>query len=125
LKLFPEELCKREKIACQYTSGLNISLELPRVDQNIQSAWAQYTLLSSRRDRLQETLKSENIPSVVYYPKSLTQQDGYKKFPKVSSGTKISNLLPNKVLSLPMHPHLDPDDQQRIIEKVNLFELKN
>lgn len=125
LKLFPEELCKREKIARQYNSGLNISLGLPRVDQNIQSAWAQYTLLSSRRDRLQETLKSENIPSVVYYPKSLTQQDGYKKFPKVSSGTKISNLLPNKVLSLPMHPNLDPDDQQRIIEKVNLFELKN
>ena len=69
------------------------------------SAWAQYTLIVDDRSATQAKLKEAGVPSVVYYPKALTDFSGYKDFPVVS-GVHISDHLPSKVLSLPMHPYL-------------------
>jgi dTDP-4-amino-4,6-dideoxygalactose transaminase len=52
---------------------------------------------------------------VVYYPKSLTQQGGYRDFPIVKSGVRVSDDLPSKVLSLPMHPYLTEGEVDKII----------
>jgi dTDP-4-amino-4,6-dideoxygalactose transaminase len=80
------------------------------------SAWAQYTLIVEDRSSVQARLKEAGIPSVIYYPKSLTQQSGYMDFPIVSSGVPVSDDLPSKVLSLPMHPYLSKEDQAAIID---------
>lgn len=122
LKLFPEELTERSEIAKRYNHGLPGSLRLPTIELGVQSAWAQYTVRSERRDELKKFLNEQNIPSVIYYPKALTQQNGYKNFPSVSTGTPISNELPTQVLSLPMHPYLQREDQQKIIDAVAFFE---
>ncbi len=116
LKLFPEELLLRQKVAETYNYYLQDLYTVPVINSEKTSAWAQYTLVLSDRSKIQNALKSKGIPSVVYYPKSLTQQTGYKNFPAVSSGTHISDALSTKVLSLPMHPYLTSEEILKISE---------
>ena len=65
---------------------------------------------------MQSKLKEADIPCVVYCPNSLTQHSGYMDFPIVSIGLRVSDNLPSKVLSLPMHPYLLHDSQAEIIK---------
>ena len=114
LKLFPEELRLRSEVAKIYSSQLSEICKVPTLELNNSSAWAQYTLQLENRDNLQNKLKEEAIPSVVYYPIALSQQAGYKHYPTVSSGVETSELLAEQVLSLPMHPYLTPHSQNNI-----------
>ena len=116
LKLFPKELLLRQKVAETYNHYLQDLYTTPIIHSEKTSAWAQYTLVLSGRSKIQNALKSRGIPSVVYYPKSLTQQIGYKDFPVVSTGTHISDALATKVLSLPMHPYLTSKEIVKISE---------
>lgn len=118
LKIFPEELELRRKVAKNYSLGLSALVKVPLVKDNHESAWAQYTLICNSRQSLQDGLRDRKIPSVVYYPKPLHQQSGYAHFPRVSSGLKVSDSLANKVLSLPMHPYLEEETQKAIIEAI-------
>jgi len=116
LKIFPEELELRNQIAAIYADGFSAHFKTPHIGEGMSSAWAQYTLIVEDRSSVQARLKEAGIPSVIYYPKSLTQQSGYMDFPIVSSGVPVSDDLPSKVLSLPMHPYLSKEDQAAIID---------
>lgn len=118
LKIFPDELLARDKVALAYEAGLENGVKTPIIADGLTSAWAQYTLIVEDRDVVQAKLKELGVPSVVYYPKALTQQEGYTSFPVVSSGVAISEDLTGKVLSLPMHPYLKKDHQLSIIKLV-------
>jgi dTDP-4-amino-4,6-dideoxygalactose transaminase len=118
LKIFPSELEMRSKIARRYSESLRGFCDIPKIAEDLMSAWAQYTLILDNRDQVQKRLKGENIPSVIYYPKPLTVQLGYSHYPKVTSGTPVSETLSLRVLSLPMHPYITPASQDTIISCV-------
>ncbi len=115
LKIFPKELIQRDKIASKYSQLLSDFCKTPENSNDNFSAWAQFTLRLENRDEIQKKLKQNDIPSVIYYPKSLDNQDGYKNYPIVTSGLKVSNALTSKVLSLPMHPYLTEKDINKIV----------
>ena len=121
LKIFPNEIIERNRVADRYNDGLHPldNVITPEVLKNVTSVWAQYTLKVKNRAMLQSSLREANIPSVVYYPKSLTQQSGYKNYPIVSSGVGISDKLPQIALSLPMHPYLTSSTIDKIIEVIS------
>ena len=119
LKILPNELVERDKVAMVYEAGLRKKVITPILADGLTSAWAQYTIIVEDRDAVQAKLKEHGVPSVVYYPKSLTQQDGYSHFPIVSSGVETSERLTSQVLSLPMHPYLNDDIISKIIFEVN------
>jgi len=121
LKIFPDELIAREKIANLYTEKLSEKIRTPFCNNNLKSAWAQYTIIIENRDRVQDELKSKNIPSVVYYPIPLSKQAGYKDYPSVKSGLDVSDYLSKRVLSLPMHPYLRDDEVERISQEICLL----
>jgi dTDP-4-amino-4,6-dideoxygalactose transaminase len=106
LKIFPEELRLRARVADLYGSNLDLELRKPRLVEGNTSAWAQYTIIANERDMLQKFLKDSGAPSIIYYPKALSQQGGYSQYPSVSTGLAVSERLPKYVLSLPMHPYL-------------------
>ena len=106
LKIFQKELSMRNLVATTYEKELSGIVRTPQLGDGLTSAWAQYTLIVEKRDALQAALKERGVPSVVYYPKALTQQDGYSSFPVVSSGVRVSENLAKSVLSMPMHPYL-------------------
>ena len=114
LNIFPKELIAREQVANWYSKYLGEQIKTPVCAQNLKSAWAQYTLFLKNRDKVQAELKSNNIPSVIYYPIPLSIQSGYKHFPSVSSGLDVSTKLANGVLSLPMHPYLKEVEVKKI-----------
>ena len=127
LKIFPNELVARDKVANLYTTHLDFVgiskdpiIQTPNVHKNYKSAWAQYTIFIKERDKVQSELKANNIPSIIYYPIPLSKQAGYEKYPQVSTGLNISNLLSEGVLSLPMHPYLKDHE----IEKISYLLIK-
>jgi dTDP-4-amino-4,6-dideoxygalactose transaminase len=118
LKIFPEELQLREKIARRYSEAFRRSnrVQPPHVIEGAQSSWAQYTIQVPNRDKLQQDLKAKGIPTAIYYPTPLSHQKGYAHFP--SAGTPVSDRIAKHVISLPMHPYLEEATQDRIITAV-------
>lgn len=120
LKIFPEEIAARNTIAARYAAGLSDVAIVPRTGNESVSIWAQYTirLRSGRRDDLATRLKTQGIPTAVYYPKPLHRQHAYRGFPVADGGLPVSDALADEVISLPMHAYLEPAVQDRIIAAV-------
>jgi UDP-2-acetamido-2-deoxy-ribo-hexuluronate aminotransferase len=79
------------------------------------SVYAQYTIRSRQRERLQDALKAQGIPSAVHYPKSLHEQPAYAGAYRGQS-FPVSERLSREVISLPMSADLKEADQDRIAE---------
>ncbi|MEL7251232.1 MAG: DegT/DnrJ/EryC1/StrS family aminotransferase [Bacteroidota bacterium] len=100
------------------------ALVTPVRQANSTHVFHQYTLrvTDGRRDKLQAYLKEEGIPSMIYYPVPLYEQQAYQ-------GTAANNVeflpvtdqLCKEVISLPMHSELDEGTLVYISEKVKAF----
>ncbi len=120
LKIFPDEIAMRERIVARYSNALKDVVAVPVIAEGSTSVWAQYTIKidGGRRDRLAAALRAEGIPTAVYYPKPLHRQPAYKHYPSAGNGLPVSDALAAQVLSLPMHPYLGEQDQDRVVESV-------
>ena len=58
------------------------------------------------------------VPTAIHYPKPLHRQEAYRHFPTAGNGLPVSELLAGEVISLPMHPYLEPPVQDRIVAAV-------
>ena len=120
LKIFPEEIVARERVARRYSAGLADVAIVPKLARGSTSVWAQYTirLAAGRRDALAAALNPQGIPTAVYYPTPLHCQEPYRRFPVAEGGAPVSERLADEVISLPMHAYLDEATQDRIIAAV-------
>jgi dTDP-4-amino-4,6-dideoxygalactose transaminase len=120
LKIFPEEIAERNRVARRYVQGLSDVVTVPRVPNGLTSVWAQYTIriAAGTRDAFAAALKAAGIPTAIYYPKPLHRQEAYRHFPADEQGLPMSDLLAGEVISLPMHAYLDNASQDRIIAAV-------
>lgn len=118
LKVFPDEIEKRNAVAKRYNDAFFGSNHIvtPIVIDGATSTWAQYTLQVDDRARFQADLKAAGVPIGVYYPIPLSKQTAYAHYP--SAPTPVSERLSGRVASLPMHPYLDEATQDRIIAAV-------
>jgi dTDP-4-amino-4,6-dideoxygalactose transaminase len=118
LKIFEDEIEKRNAVAARYDAAFAGSnrIKTPVVIPGATSSWAQYTLQVSDRTRFQAALKEAGVPTAVYYPIPLSKQVAYRHYP--SAPTPVSEALSGHVVSLPMHPYLEPAVQDRIIQAV-------
>lgn len=121
IKIFPDELSLRARCANAYQKRLKNIVKTPAIKNGVSSAWAQFTITLESRDALQRHLKSLGFPSVVYYPIPLSKQEGYRKYPVVSTGVLVSESLAKRVLSLPMHPYLTEEAIENVCQAVRLF----
>jgi dTDP-4-amino-4,6-dideoxygalactose transaminase len=120
LKIFPEEIAARDRVAARYAAGLADIVIVPRTGNESTSVWAQYTirLKPGQRDGLAAALKAQGIPTAIYYTKPLHRQPAYRGYPLADGGVPVSERLAEEVISLPMHAYLEPPVQDRIIEAV-------
>ena len=118
LKIFPDEIDARNRIADRYSEGLRDVVGVPRIPAGYTSVWAQYTIrvAGGRRDALAAALQAEGIPTAIYYPIPLHRQQAYKHYPIGKGGVAVSDRLATEVISLPMHAYLDAPTQDRIID---------
>jgi len=120
LKIFPDEIEARNRVAARYSAALADIAIVPHIGNQSTSVWAQYTvrLKPGRRDRVAAALKTEGVPTAIYYSKPLHRQPAYRRFPIADGGVPVSDRLADEVLSLPMHAYLEPPVQDRIIDAV-------
>src|SRR5918998_1746369 len=113
LKIFPDEIAARARIAGRYNELLRPMAIVPETPKGLTSVWAQYTLRvrGFDRDAFQADLKAAGVPTAIYYPKPLHRQTAYKAYPIAAKGLPVSDRLAAEVISLPMHPYLADEVQ--------------
>ena len=118
LAIFREEIAARDAVAARYTEQLAGLVTTPGRPPGRTSVWAQYTvtIAGGRRNEVAERLSSAGVPAHVYYPRPLHHQPAYASCPVAGGRLPISEALAESVLSLPMHPYLQPIDQDRVVE---------
>lgn len=122
LKLFNNEIVKKNKIANYYQQEISDFFIKPTYDERHSSAWALYTLRTKYRKKFINYLNKNKIPSFIYYAKPLHEQVAYKSFPKLAEGCQNAIELCKEVVSIPIHAYLKSSDINRIIKVVNNFE---
>ncbi len=106
---------RRRQAAARYDAGLHaLGVTPPPVAPGRRHVYHQYTLRSGDRDRLRAALAAEGIASAVYYPIPIHRQ---ASFAAHGDGRHLpeAERAAAEVLSLPIHPHLQPADQDRVI----------
>lgn len=120
LKAFEKyELEKINQAAAQYTEILKDVVKTPFIKEGFYSSWAQYSVLlpeNIQRKELQQNLKRDDIPTMVYYPKPMHEQkaflDNYLVFDELSNTKEICR----RILSLPIHPYMKREDVEYVAE---------
>jgi UDP-2-acetamido-2-deoxy-ribo-hexuluronate aminotransferase len=127
IKLFDDELIKRDKRANLYHEGLKDVLIAPEVeksdDRQFFSSWAQYSVLArddEERTKIMDRLKERGVPTMIYYKIPLHLQEVYNKdnLKRDYCSLEASEDLCKRVFSLPMHPYLEESETEYIIESI-------
>ena len=94
--------------------------------ENSTHVYHQYTLKikNSKRDALKQFLADAGIPSMIYYPLPLQEQEAFKPITRAAEDLTISKDIAYSVLSLPVHTEMTHDVQDVIIEKIVEFYSK-
>jgi len=123
-EIFPDEVELRNTVADSYTrllSGIP-SLQTPFIPASYKSVWAQYSLLAEneqKRADLQKNLQEEKIPTAIYYPKPLHLQGAFEYLGYKKGDFPVSENCADRIFSLPMHPYLKVEDQQKIAKVID------
>jgi dTDP-4-amino-4,6-dideoxygalactose transaminase len=123
LKAFVEyELDNVNKVAQLYNERLKDIVKSPIIPDGYYSSWAQYTIqLENReqRDTLQEKLKEQGIPTMIYYPKPMHRQKAFTDLTYIADDLTVTEEICNRVVSLPMHPYLEKSTIEKICEALS------
>lgn len=119
LEAFPAEIALRRQAAARYDAALaGTGVTTPHIPAGYESAWAQYTILTERREALQAALKEAGAPTAVYYPRPLHLQTAFARLGHKQGDFPVSENASARVLSLPMGPYLTPEDQDVVCAAV-------
>ncbi len=118
LEVFEEEIHLREEVAKRYHELIGESLPglqvLPWPGEDRSSVFAQFTLLAEERESLRKHLQAAGIPTAVHYPVPISQQPAYRDYAQAHRYPQAERASA-QVLSLPMHPRLQAEEQELIV----------
>ena len=119
LEVFEKELEARQNVAAWYEEELKDAFQLPEIDPEYYSAWAQYTIRAkdeAQRTRIIAGMKEKDIPVMIYYPIPLHEQTAYKNLGYGDVKLPYCSKVAKQVFSLPMHPYLTREEVHFICE---------
>lgn len=122
IKLFADECKRRDEVAKGYDrllSGIP-GIRVPVIASGNTSVYAQYTLLVEDREKVSSLLKAKGIPSVAYYAVPLHLQGAFASLGHKPGDFPVAEKVADRCLSLPMHPYLAAEDQERIADALNI-----
>jgi UDP-2-acetamido-2-deoxy-ribo-hexuluronate aminotransferase len=127
LKAFDEELLARNRIASKYTLGIKNVVKTPSIPDGSVSSWAQYSILAEdrgEREILREKLKRAGVPTAVYYPVPLHLQEAFRNLNYQEGDFPVSEDVSRRIVSLPMHPYMEDETIEEIIEVIRCCYLQ-
>ncbi|OHE55333.1 MAG: transcriptional regulator [Thermodesulfovibrio sp. RBG_19FT_COMBO_41_18] len=98
---------KRRQNASFYNNLLSDKVKCPVEKKGAYHVYHQYTIMSHKRDEIQQKLKENAISSVVYYPVPLHLQKALKFLGYQKGDFPVTEKAAKEVLSLPMYPELE------------------
>ncbi len=123
LKYFGKHVKARQDAAAFYDmhlAGIE-ELQIPVRAGYSTHTFHQYTIKTDKRDALKKYLESKGIPSMIYYPKPIHFQDGYKFLGYKKGDFPNAEKLSETVLSLPIHTELTEEQLKYIVGNIKAF----
>ncbi|MDI1351280.1 MAG: DegT/DnrJ/EryC1/StrS family aminotransferase [bacterium] len=118
MKLFPNEILLRQKVAQQYDEFLSTLIKTPFIRSYNTSVYAQYTLEVNNRDLFQKELNEAGIPTAVHYPIAMHQQKALSYLNYTKGAFPCAEKASEHVISLPMHPYISEAEQMNVVSAV-------
>ena len=116
---------RRQLVAAKYDKEFSTipEIEFPSRNSNSTHVFHQYTVQieEGKRDDLKLYLHEKNIPSMIYYPIPVHLQKAYSGYGYKAGQFPITENLCKKVLSLPIHTEMLPEQQEYIIENIRSY----
>lgn len=120
LRALDEWIERRQKIASLYLDALTDNgLILPYQQNWAEHVWHLFVVRSLNRSGLQQKLIEANISSLIHYPIAPHQQQAYEGTIFSCGSLPLAEQISREVLSLPISPHLLPDQVASVIKVVN------
>lgn len=119
LQVLEEWNARRRRTANLYLERLAGSdLLLPLVPDWAEPVWHLFVVRSPNRDRLQARLAEAGIQTLIHYPIPPHRQQAYADLGFGAGSLPIAEQLASEVLSLPIGPHLSPEQAEQVVEAV-------
>jgi len=106
---------RRAAIAGTYSLGLrDTCVQIPEASDWAASSWHLYVIQSDRRDAIADCLREAGVETLIHYPIPPHRQAAYREF--ANSDLPIADRLAARVLSLPIGPHIKPEQADRVVD---------
>lgn len=115
------EVENRQVVANRYNEAFAPHFTTPFVQEGCTSVYAQYAILAKdteTRDKVIAHLNEKKIPNMIYYPTPQHALPVFENEPSYSEEFKVADDYCARTLSLPMHPYLETEEQQMVIDAV-------
>ncbi|MDD6647445.1 MAG: DegT/DnrJ/EryC1/StrS family aminotransferase [Firmicutes bacterium] len=113
------EIAKRQEIAKIYDNAFKDKLQIPIIEEESISAYAQYCVMAKskeQREAILEKLKEAGVPSLLYYPNPLHILEAFEPYPECKMPNTKKYAECN--FGLPFSPYLTKEDQELVINTV-------
>ncbi len=125
MKIFPDEIIMRQNVAERYNQMLEPLVKIPHIKSYNTSVYAQYTIEVDNRDEFQKSMQAAGIPTAVHYPVAMHHQKALSYLNYRTGDFPYAELASNRVISLPMHPYLQAEEQIKVVSAIkNALELQ-
>jgi UDP-2-acetamido-2-deoxy-ribo-hexuluronate aminotransferase len=119
LGILDDEIAARQRIADAYNVQLRaIGINPPQIAPYNVSAWAQYTIRVQNRGYVQSMLQATGVQTAVHYPMPLNRQPAVAD---PSAYLPHGELAATEVLSLPMHPYMEIEQINNLVDAISKF----
>jgi len=120
LKYLEQENKKRREIANFYHNSIkNKKIILPESKSAPAHVWHLFVIRTAMRDEFQSYLEQNKIQTLIHYPIPPHKQQAYKEWNHLSF--PVTEKIHREVLSIPVSPVLEKDEQQKIVDVINKY----
>jgi dTDP-4-amino-4,6-dideoxygalactose transaminase len=113
---------RRQQLANHYQIVLRETpLRLPFVPDWAEPVWHLYVVRYLERKSFQERLKAQGIETLIHYPIPPHRQRAYQDLPLHLLHLPLAETLSQEIVSLPMGPHLQKQQQADVVDRIKEF----
>ena len=118
LQVFDQEVMARRLLADLYDSCLDEIYVRPYIPEYAESVYGQYCIVLPEgvdRNVWQQSMRSQGVPTMIYYPMLMSQQPAYAHFPTAIRPDSYTHALCKRIVALPMHGYMNDSAAMQVI----------